>query len=102
MKTISPNLRIETRNGGHEAAPKQFPVTDYAYQSLILDEFRGRSVRACGPSFRSISDNYFNNEARQTFTGEAAFFVAIIATATWPIVQNMHAMIDFVRAMNGV
>ena len=102
MKTISPNLRIETRNGCHEDAPKQFPVTDYAYQSLVLDGFRDRSVRTCEPSFRSISENYFNSEARQNFVSEAAFFVAIIATATWPIVQNVHAMMDFVRAISGV
>jgi hypothetical protein len=102
MKTISPNRRIETRNGCDEDAPKQFPVTDYAYQSLVLDGFRDRSVRTCGPSFRTISDNYFNNEARQNFAGEAAFFVAIIATSAWPIVQNMHALIDFMRAISGV
>jgi hypothetical protein len=102
MKTTSPNLRVATRNALDETRPTRFPVTDYAFQSLVLDGFRGRCAPACGRSFRSISDNYFNKEARQSFAGEAAFFVAMIVTAAWPIVQNMHAVINFVRAINGV
>jgi hypothetical protein len=102
MKTISPNRRFARGHDREEAGTKRFPVTDYAYQAVVLDGFRGRSVRTCEPSFRSISENYFNSEARQNFVSEAAFFVAIIATATWPIVQNLHAMIDFVRAISGV
>jgi hypothetical protein len=102
MKTISPNLRTATRSVLDETRPTQFPVTDYAFQSLVLDGFRGHCAPTCARSFRSISDNYFNNEARHSFAGEAAFFVAIIVTAAWPIVQNMHAVINFVRAINGV
>jgi hypothetical protein len=102
MKTTSPNLRMETRPLLDETRPHQFPVTDHAYQSLVLDGFRGRCTPACEPSFRSISDDYLNHEARHSFAGEAAFFVAIIATAAWPIAQNMHALIDFMRVMSGV
>ena len=79
-----------------------FPVTDCHYQSISLDEYRGGCLPTVEPSFRSISNGYFKTEAPQTFAGEAVLFGMIIITAALPMLSNIHAMADFIRAIGGV
>jgi len=90
------NRRIGDQNS------RQFPLTDSANQSLSLDGYRGGCASTCAVSFRSISTDYFKNEARQSFVSEAAFFAMIVVTAAWPVLQSIHAMMDLVRAYSGI
>jgi hypothetical protein len=80
----------------------RFPITDCNYQSVVLDSYRGGCAQTILPSFRSISSDYFKNEARHDFVGEATFFAMIIITAALPILQNLHALAHFIRAIGGI
>lgn len=80
----------------------RFPVTEVEYQSLTLDDYRGSCANKRLPSFRNISNDYFKNEARQSFATEATFFVLMVLTASWPVLQSIRAMTDLVRAYAGI
>jgi len=79
----------------------QFPVVDWAYQSITLDGYRGNCANTCPSSFRNISKDYFKNEARHSFISEAAFFAAMVVISSWPILLSVRAMTDLVRAYGG-
>jgi hypothetical protein len=78
-----------------------FPITDVAYQALTLDGYRGSCANKRLRSFRNISNDYFKNEARQSFVTEVIFFVLMVLTASWPVLQSIRAMTDLVRAYSG-
>jgi hypothetical protein len=84
--------KIETR----------FPITDHNYQSVSLGGGSGSRARLAGPSFRNISREYFDNEARHNFVGEALFFAAIVLTAALPLMNSAYALAHFVRAIGAV
>jgi hypothetical protein len=87
-------------NGGDDALASRaslLPITDWSYQSVTLGGYSGRGTKAT-PSFLNISRDYFKYEGPQTFAGEASFFVVIIATAAWPVVQGAYAIMDLIRA----
>ena len=81
------------------ATAKKFPVTDYNYQAITLDGYRGECAKTAAPSFLSISNGYFKNEARHDFVSEAAYFAIIVITTALPMLSNVHAMADFIRAV---
>ena len=74
------------------------PQTDYSYQGTSVANMGGRCFGSCPPSFRSISQDYFKNEARHSFAGEAALFTVIVMTAAVPIVNSVSALLHLVRA----
>jgi hypothetical protein len=76
---------------------RRLPVTDCNYHSIALGGFN--SARSAKISFRSISANYFEKEARHDFAAEASFFVAIILTAAIPLVYGVAALAHFVSAI---
>ncbi|MDB6148272.1 MAG: hypothetical protein JWO45_1936 [Spartobacteria bacterium] len=86
------------RDGVNRTASKQLPMIDYHYQTVVLDDYRGRCAGKVSPSFRSISTDYFGREARQSFVSEATFFGVIIITTAVPILQSLHAIAHLVRA----
>jgi len=90
MKPIS----ITTRNS------RSFPLTDYNYQPMMLEECRGRCAKIEAPSFRNISRQYFEKEARRDFVGEAFFFVAMILIAAAPLLSTASALSQFCRAIS--
>ena len=71
------------------------PRTDFNYQAPSMG---GRCFGSPGPSFRSISENYFKNEARPNFAGEAAFFTVILMIAAVPILNSVSAVLHLVRS----
>jgi hypothetical protein len=77
-----------------------FPLTDYNYRPVALDSFNSNYVRGSARSFWNITGDYFKNEARPDFLGEAALFVVIIITALLPLMNNTHALVEFVRAIS--
>ena len=84
------------------AQKNAFPSIDCNYQTVALPGYRGGCLRPGFSSFRNISGEYFRNEARNEFRLEAVAFVAIIITAAIPILNNMHALADFLRATSGL
>ena len=58
----------------------------------------GRCFGAPRPSFRAISKDYFNYEARQSFATEAALFSVIVMTAAVSLISSATGMVHLVRA----
>ena len=58
----------------------------------------GRCFGSHQPSFRSISQDYFKNEARPNFAGEAALFTVILMVAAVPILNSVSAVLHLVRS----
>ena len=75
------------------------PVTDYGYHSVAFGEFSGRYIRNPAQSFRKIAGNYLKDEARHDFWSEATLFAFITITAALPLMNNLHALIQFARAI---
>lgn len=75
------------------------PITDYGYHSVA---FGGSGERyLCNPTqpFWNIAWNYLKDEARHDFWCEALLFAFITIAAALPLINNMHALIEFVRAI---
>ena len=92
--------KIENENG--RPASRPFPLTDYHYHSIALGGFSGRCAGTSGPSFHSISRDYFNTEDRHYFLAEAFVFTAFMLTAAMPLVNGAHAVLNLVRALGVV
>jgi hypothetical protein len=88
MKPIS----ITARNS------RRFPLIDWNYQPMTLGRYRGQCARTEAPSFRNISRQYFQKEARRDFVGEVFFFAAIVATAVAPLLSTASALTELCRA----
>jgi hypothetical protein len=84
------------------AQKNAFPSIDCNYQTVALPSYRAGCLRPRFSSFRNISGEYFRSEARNEFRLEAVAFVAIFITAAIPILNNMHALADFLRGIGGL
>jgi hypothetical protein len=80
----------------------RFPVTDFNYQSVALKGHSGHCAKTDGPSFHSISRDYFKGEAHQYSLAEAFVFGVIMAMSALPILNGAHAVADMVRTLGGV
>src|SRR5438445_10302483 len=88
-----------SRNGSDRSA-RRFPITDCDYQAPpYIDRSGGHCANVPAPSFRSISRDYFRNEARYTFASEAALFALITMTAAVAMAIVAVAAIDLLRAI---
>jgi hypothetical protein len=74
-------------------------ITDYCYQSAPYGESSGRFVHNPARSFWNIAGDYLKDEARHDFQSEAILFAFISVTAALPLINNVHALIEFVRAI---
>jgi hypothetical protein len=92
---MKPTLQPKNLRGN---APT-FPLIQSNYAIATMPHFRGGCARHELPSFRNISREYFRNEARGEFQREVVVFAAIVVTAAIPILSNMHALADFLRAI---
>jgi hypothetical protein len=77
----------------------RLPKTDYNFQSPSVANMGGRCFGSRPPSFRAISQDYFKNEARQNFAGEAALFSAIVLIVAIPLLQSASALVHLVRSI---
>ncbi len=75
------------------------PITDYCYHSATFGGSSGRYLRNPAQSFWNIAGDYLKDEARHDFRSEATFFLFITITAALPLMNNLHALIEFVRAI---
>jgi hypothetical protein len=100
MKPLT--LTIQRRRDSFERAADKYrrsPVTDYSYQSAAFGEFGRRFVHNSPRSFWNIAGDYLKDEARHDFQAEAILFAFISVTAALPLINNVHALIEFVRAI---
>jgi hypothetical protein len=77
------------------------PAVDWNFQ-LPAPTFRGgasyqRLGRIPFPAFRTISNSFFEAEAKREYRIEAAGFGVIVALAAWPMVQAAQALLDLIR-----
>lgn len=75
------------------------PMTDYSFQAASRANTRTRCFGSCRPSFRAISQDYFENEAPRSFVSEAVLFSVLVMTATLPILNNMSALAQLLRSI---
>jgi hypothetical protein len=85
--------------GGALNKYRRSPITDYSYQSATFGESSGRFVHDSPRSFWNIAGDYLRDEARHDFQAEAILFAFISVTAALPLISNVHALIEFVRAI---
>jgi hypothetical protein len=81
---------------------KRFPLTDYNYHSVTMSGYHGRCAKSAPPSFRNISRQYFQNEARRDFVGEAIVFAMLIITATVAVAIGAQAAVQLCRAFGAL
>jgi hypothetical protein len=99
MKPIVEQNNLSRRGDGAQKSGATFPFVDSNYQAVALPNHRGGCLRAQPLSFRNISGEYFRREARNEFCVEALAFFAMVVTAAFPILNNMHALADFLRVV---
>ena len=75
------------------------PMTDCNYHTASISNMGSRCFGSRRSSFRSISQDYFKNEARQNYVGEAALFCVIALTAALPLFHSAQALIELVRSV---
>jgi hypothetical protein len=79
--------------------PRRSPITDYNYHSVALGGSSGRYTCYPPRSFWKIAGDYLKDEARHDFQSEGMLFAVITITAALPLINNVHALIEFVRAI---
>jgi hypothetical protein len=79
---------------------RRAPITDYSYRSGAFEDPTAHYAPVRAQSFWNITGDYFKREARQDFRIEAALFAIITVTAALPLINNLHALIEFVRAIS--
>jgi hypothetical protein len=98
---MKPTIQFNEKSGRDHRESRggsTFPKTDYSLQAASLRNGGGHCFGSRRPSFRSISQDYFKNEAPHSFAGEAALFSVIVMTAAVPILNSISALVHLVRA----
>jgi hypothetical protein len=75
------------------------PITHHAFRPNSHADFAGRCHGSPSPSFRRISNDYFNNEARGHFVSEAIVFGLMIVTAAVPVIEGARVAGDLLRSL---
>jgi hypothetical protein len=78
---------------------RRSPITDYNYHSVAFGGSSERYTRNPPQSFWRMAGDYLKDEARHDFQSEAMLFAVITITAALPLINNMHVLIEFVRAI---
>jgi len=78
---------------------RRSPITDYTYHSGAFQGSSAHYAPVHARSFWNITGDYFKREARYDFRSEAALFAIITVTAALPLIDNLRALIEFVRAI---
>jgi hypothetical protein len=81
---------------------RSFPLVECNYQPMRLSGDQARCARTDAPSFRNISRQYFEKEARRDFVGEAFLFGAMILIAAAPLLSTASALSQLCRALSQV
>lgn len=96
---MKPTIQITDKNNRRSLCRTRpgfiSPKTDYSFQPTAADS----SARCKGnqaASFRGISKDYFNREARSHFVAESALFAVIMMTAAVPVIESVRGLAQFV------
>ena len=103
MKPTS-QLNQKSRRDSSDRAFRQsssLPLTDYNFQAPAAN-MGGRCYGSRRPSIRSISQDYFQNEARHSFVREAVLFSVIVMTAAVPIINSARELVHLVRSFGAL
>ena len=97
---MKPSLQFTQINRRGEARPStragaSLPKTDYQFQASSFDFSGGRDGKG-KPSFRRISENYFDSEARSHFAVEAVLFAVLVLLAAVPVIEGVRGLAQFV------
>ena len=97
---MKPSSQIPPISRRAEARPSStkgssLPKTDFFFQASSIDFSGGRNGKG-KPSFRGISANYFNEEARSHFAVEAGMFGLMVLTAAVPVIEGVRGIARFV------
>jgi hypothetical protein len=84
------------------AARKRFPFADWNYQSVTISGYRGHCAKSLPPSFRNISRDYFQREARRDFVTEAIVFAMFIVISTVALASGAQAAVQLCRAFGAL
>jgi hypothetical protein len=84
----------------HMTRRRGSPITDFSYDSIALGPSSANYARGSARSFWNITGDYFKNEARRDFLGEAALWAVLVLTAFLPLISNAHAVMEFMRAIS--
>jgi hypothetical protein len=77
----------------------RLPITDYNYRSGAFHGSSAHYAPVHARSFWNIAAKYFKQEAAHDFRSEAALFAIITITAALPLINNLRALIEFMRAI---
>lgn len=99
---MKPTMQTIENEKSEQMSDRRFPVIDFSYQSVALDGYGGSCAKVKGPSFHSISSDYFKDEACNYFLAEALVFGAILATAVLPLVNGACAVLHLAGMIGGV
>jgi hypothetical protein len=100
FKTSGPAREGEARSSlDHKT---QFTsAIDWNFQSSAPNFRGGASYQRLGripfPAFRTISNSFFDAEAKREYRIEAAMFGVIVVLAAWPMFQAAHALLDLIK-----
>jgi len=101
--TIQFNDKSRRDRSDRDSRPgSALPQIDFNFQGSSVANRGGRCFGSRRPSFRSISQDYFKNEARPSFVSEAGLFTLIVMTAALPIYNSAIAMLDLVRSLGAL
>ena len=101
MKPIIQFNKKSSRDHRASRRGSSFPQIDYSLQAGTITA-GGRCFGSRRPSFRSISQDYFKNEAPHNYVREAALFSVIVMTAAVPIVNSVSALLHLVRSFGSL
>ena len=102
MKPIAPTTPKSTHREAFDRAVsnrRRSPLTDYSYHSGGFEDSSAHCTPVRVQSLWNISGDYFKHEAAHDFRSEAALFAIITITAALPLINNLHALIEFARAI---
>jgi hypothetical protein len=96
---MKPTIQFNEKSGERESRRGfMLPKTDYNLQAGSMANAGSRCFGSCRQSFRAISRDYFENEARRSFAGEALLFGVMVMTAAMPILNSAREMAQLVRS----
>jgi hypothetical protein len=92
---------MQSNESGKGGEPRRFPVTDFHYHSVALEEFNS-CCAGKEPAFHTLSRDYFKTEDREYFLAEAIVFAVVMATAALPLLNSIQAMFHLVSRAGGI
>ena len=95
---ISSNLRYSCRDRRPARDRRNFPSTDYSYQSTAKPgdsslPIAGNADRISKlRTFRKLSSEFFGTETSRDYVTELALFALIAGVSAWPIISMIAAL----------